>query len=121
MSGVEENSPNCAVDGCERQAYVEVMLYDIYEFGDRSAEVFFEQDFTCPYLCSTHLYENEAGATVAWTPIEAPEGEPLSLAELQRLVVLPVMSRERKARGSVRYPYTNRHGAQGFSVYRPLL
>lgn len=112
--------PRCAAEGCDRDAHVEVILYDIYELPGGTAEVFLEQDFTCPYLCSNHLHENETRATVDWAPIEPPEGEPISFTELMEIVTLPVGSRQREARGSVDYPYTNRHKAQGFNIYRPL-
>jgi hypothetical protein len=70
-----------------------VILYDLYVFGPSRVDSFFEQDFTCPYICDIHLYENETKAD----PRE-----------------------ERKARGGVKYPYTNRQGAQGFTIYRLL-
>lgn len=80
--------PHCAVDGCENEAEVEVILYDVYL---QPRHVFFEQDFTCPYLCLDHVVENE----------EKAEGE-------------------RCPRGYVKYPHTNRNDAQGFNIYRPL-
>ncbi len=55
-------------------------------------DVFFEQDHTCPYICMDHAVENEAKA----------DGE-------------------RKPRGFILYPYTNREMAQGFTIYRPLV
>jgi hypothetical protein len=79
----------CGVDGCKNPAYVEVILYDVYP---AEGHVFFQQDFTCPYLCTTHMLENEMGARG-----------------------------ERRPRGSVLYPFTNRERAQGFTVYRPLV
>jgi hypothetical protein len=54
-------------------------------------EVFDQQDQTCPFLCADHLRVNE----------EKAQGE-------------------RRPRGSVIYPYTNRGRAQGFSTYREL-
>lgn len=54
-------------------------------------EVFDDVDYTCPYLCADHMRQNESQA----------QGE-------------------RRPRGSVAYPYTNRHRAQGFTIYRPL-
>ncbi len=57
-----------------------------------SGEVFFERDNTCSFLCTAHLIENERKA-----------------------------AGERKPRGHVNYPFTNRHGAQGFTIYRPLV
>jgi hypothetical protein len=54
-------------------------------------EVYFQRDRTCPYLCAEHMAENEAGCVG-----------------------------ERKPRGRTVYPFTNRNGAQGFTIYRPL-
>ncbi len=79
--------PQCSVDGCTRQAVAEVLLYDLYEDGT----IFFEQDFTCPFICTQHMLENERQAKGV-----------------------------RRPRGFVEYPYTNRHSAQGFTLYRPL-
>ncbi len=56
-----------------------------------TGEVFWELDRTCGFLCTHHMLKNEADA-----------------------------KGERKPRGFVQYPYTNKHGAQGFSIYRPL-
>jgi len=53
--------------------------------------IFDERDYTCPFLCPEHLRDKELKA----------QGE-------------------RKPRGFVRYPYTNQHGAQGFTIYRPI-
>jgi len=53
-------------------------------------EIFLQQDKTCPFICQAHLAENESKA----------EGI-------------------RKPRGTVKYPYTNRKGARGFTVYGP--
>jgi hypothetical protein len=39
--------PKCSVPGCDRGASVEVILYDGYCWDQG---VFFERDFTCPYL-----------------------------------------------------------------------
>lgn len=82
--------PKCSVSGCGKNAYVEVRLYDVY-LAPYAPEVFDERDSTCPYLCGKHLNENEKQARG-----------------------------ERKPRGDVQYPYTNKHGAQGFTVYRVL-
>ncbi len=83
----------CSVVGCGRPAIVMVILYDLYlyEMCSSSPKIFFEKDFTCPFLCGKHLIENE---------------------EKSRGV--------RKPRGSIRYPYSNKHSAQGFSIYVPL-
>ena len=78
----------CSVQGCENLAEYEVILYDYYDFVN---DTFYEQDYTCPFLCQMHLDINEQKA----------EGE-------------------RRPRGSVYYPYTNRHVAQGYSKYNPL-
>ncbi|MFD1773015.1 restriction endonuclease [Paenibacillus rhizophilus] len=79
---------NCYVDGCENQAEFEVYLYDYYENMNYE---FFEQDFTCPFICKRHMKENEVRS----------QGE-------------------KKPRGIVDYPYTNRHGAQGYTKYFPI-
>ena len=80
----------CRAPDCMRIATVEVILYDVYLYG-RDADVFFEQDFTCPFLCSEHVLENEKK-----------------------------MQGTRAPRETTYYPFTNRHGAQGFTIYRPL-
>ena len=82
--------PKCSVPGCLDKAAVEVRLYDVYLHGPEPS-VFDERDFTCPYLCGEHFVENEHQANGA-----------------------------RRPRGYVEYPYTNRHHAQGFTVYRNL-
>ena len=74
----------CRVHGCGKKAEYEAILYAF-------ADVFFQQDFTCPYLCAEHMVQNEVHALGV-----------------------------REPRGWVRYPYTNRHQAQGFTIYRPL-
>jgi hypothetical protein len=78
----------CRVEGCKRRAEYEVILYDVYPYY---GEVFFQRDFTCPFLCSEHVARNEGRAVGV-----------------------------REPRGYVCYPYTNREGAQGFTIYRPL-
>jgi hypothetical protein len=80
----------CKVEGCDSPATLEVILYDFYS-SLSGAKIFFEQDKTCPYICDQHAIENEKKA----------EGE-------------------RKPRGHVSYPYTNQHGAQGFTIYRRI-
>jgi len=80
----------CSVDGCEREAAVKVILYDVYLYY-ADGGVFFEQDFTCPFLCAEHMSENESQAKGV-----------------------------REPRGFVKYPYTNRNRALGFTIYFPL-
>src|SRR4051812_13524268 len=80
----------CAVEGCNDLAEYEVVLYDFYDYYD-GPETFYEQDYTCPFLCQKHLDLNEKHA----------EGE-------------------RRPRGVVHYPYTNKHSAQGYSKYDPI-
>jgi hypothetical protein len=63
----------------------------LYDVYSSVPDVFFERDRTCPFVCGWHMAENEDGARG-----------------------------ERRPRGHVSYPYTNRHGAQGFTIYRPL-
>lgn len=85
----DESTLTCRVEACRNPADYEVILYDFYtEVGD----VFFERDFTCPYICCEHAVENEERAVGV-----------------------------REPRGSVSYPCTNRERAQGFTIYRPLV
>ena len=64
----------------------------LYDFcNDISVRVFFENDITCPFLCGQHAAETEKGA-----------------------------KGERKPRGVVDYPSTNKNSAQGFTIYQPL-
>lgn len=82
----------CRKPGCTRPADFEVYLYDWYPtYSEDAPEEFFEQDYTCPYLCKVHANENE------WR------------AQGKRL-----------PRGYVQYPFTNRNGAQGYTKYAPL-
>ena len=83
----------CSVSGCAETALFEVLLYDVYLDQDHLGDemVFLEQDDTCPYLCPMHMNENEQQAQGV-----------------------------REPRGFVTYPYTNKDGAQGFTIYRPL-
>jgi hypothetical protein len=79
---------SCSVKECKKRADYEVVLYDYYQ---SYRETFYEQDFTCPFLCEEHMLENE----------EKADGE-------------------RIPRGIVFYPFTNKHCAQGFSKYNPI-
>ena len=81
---------SCSAEGCHNAAEYEVVLYDFYDFHE-NPETFYEQDYTCPFLCQEHLDLNEKNA----------EGE-------------------RRPRGTVYYPYTNKHRAQGYSKYNPI-
>lgn len=63
----------------------------LYDVYPDDEDVFFERDMTCPFLCAEHMAENELKATGI-----------------------------REPRGEVRYPYSNQHNAQGFTIYRPL-
>lgn len=78
----------CSVVGCGHSAEYELYLYDYYPAQN---EEFYEQDFTCPFLCSGHMEENEQKA-----------------------------SGEKRPRGFVDYPFSNRHRAQGYTKYAPL-
>lgn len=78
----------CSVPGCTHSAEYEVYLYDYY---DSMNEEFFEQDFTCPFVCEKHMNENELR-----------------------------IDGERQPRASPRYPYTNRQWAQGYTKYKPI-
>ena len=63
----------------------------LYDYYQSYSETFYKQDYTCPFLCQKHLEENENKA----------QGE-------------------RRPRGTVHYPFTNKHGAQGYSKYNPI-
>jgi hypothetical protein len=80
----------CSAPGCTRDAAVEVRLFDLYDVSD-GVEIFDKQDYTCPYLCTEHLVENERRAIGTRAP-----------------------------RDVTRYPFSNRHGAQGVTTYRPV-
>jgi hypothetical protein len=62
----------------------------LYDFYP-DGTVFFGRDYSCPFICAAHAAMNEKG-----------------------------VQGERKPRGLVRYPFTNRNGGQGFCIYRPL-
>lgn len=79
----------CCVDGCKNAADYEVYLYDYY--SHQPPEEFYEQDYTCPFICEAHMRENEA-----------------------RIIG------ERKPRASLSYPFTNQHNAQGFTKYAAI-
>ncbi len=81
--------PDCSVPECTNPAVYEVILYDIYL---SVPDVFFERDYTCPFICNDHMVENETN-----------------------------MIGTREPRHGPKYPHTNRHNAQGFTIYRPLV
>lgn len=83
-----EAGRRCSVAGCALPAEYEVYLYDYYPVQD---EEFFEQDYTCPFLCGEHMEENEREA-----------------------------KGDRKPRGYVEYPFSKRNHAQGYTTYAPL-
>lgn len=83
-----ERDTKCSVQNCIDPAEYEVVLYDYYV---HSSETFYEQDYTCPFLCKKHMDENEAQAIG-----------------------------ERIPRNGVVYPYTNKYVAQGYSKYNPI-
>ena len=88
----------CAIRDCTAPAAVEVILYDVHMEADGQVDnVFFEQDENCRYLCAAHMIENEQ---------EADNGD-----------IDPSL---RQYRGFVSYPHSNRDGALGFTIYRPL-
>ena len=105
----------CGVQDCRNLAAYEVILYDLYlDIG----EVFFEQDVTCPYLCSKHMIENERQA------YSLEKIHPTAPGTVQNMAEIIKNTREgtpnRRSRGSVHYPYTNKNSAQGFTIYRPI-
>jgi hypothetical protein len=55
-----KSESKCSVKNCPNGADYEVYLYDYYP--PPINEEFFEQDFTCPFLCETHMHENEEKA-----------------------------------------------------------
>lgn len=82
----------CSAPNCQKPAEFEVYLYDLYlRLDGELREEFFQQDFTCPYLCHDHVTENEREANGI-----------------------------RQPRGYVEYPFTNRGRAQGYTKYRPI-
>jgi hypothetical protein len=128
--------PQCSVPGCSINADVEVILYDVYPHG----EVFFEQDSTCPYLCMTHVLENENTAVTQLLRREAEAIAGAILSKVESTTQVPERTGPPKARrvvdllkepsydgpplrqprGEVKYRYTNQNHAQGFTIYRPL-
>lgn len=78
----------CSVDGCGNRADYRVLFYDYYAVYD---EVFCQGDYTCPFLCTEHVTENEARAFGL-----------------------------RRPRKSVTYPYTNRQHGIGYTLYQPI-
>lgn len=82
----------CSVDGCSNRPDYIVLLYDHYD----PEPIFFEQDYTCPFLCEDHMQENERGVG------NAGAGE------------------RRYPRAFNRYPYSNRFSAQGYTKYSPM-
>lgn len=83
-----EPGRRCSAVDCDHPAEFEVYLYDYYPSEN---EEFFEQDFTCPFLCCEHMEENERRA-----------------------------KGDKRPRGYVEYPFSNGHGAQGYTKYAPL-
>jgi hypothetical protein len=79
---------HCSVPGCSAEADCEVILYDFYP---EDGHVFFERDFTCPFICAEHRIRNEEQSQQALGPL-----------------------------GVLARPYTNLHGASGLTIYRPL-
>ena len=105
----------CSVNGCGEKAAVQVILYDVYSEG----LVFFEEDRTCPRLCTRHLIENEQGAA-SQDGQEAGTRNLASGPDVEKRLSPPPKTRFRRTRGMIQYPFTNRDGAQGFTIYKPL-
>jgi len=105
----------CGVGECGSLPAYEVILYDVYL---DTGELFFEQDITCPYLCSKHMIENERQA------YSQEEIHPAAPGAVQNIAEIMQNTRKgppnRRPRGSVHYPRTNKNGAQGFTIYRPI-
>ena len=112
------NQVKCSVDGCGNTAEFEVILYDIY----MGSNIFFERDFTCPFLCFDHVIENEK--TVKMFPKDESNQSHLgtSLNEIleEGFPDLVSAGTTRTYRDVYHYPYSNKNRAQGFTIYRPL-
>lgn len=89
---------------CGSKADVEVVLYDVYYYGD----IFFERDYTCPFLCFKHMVENERSCR--------NKGDQVIAENIHGLA----FNQYRRARGDFHYKHSNQHGAQGFTIYRPI-
>jgi hypothetical protein len=61
----------------------------VYDFDSAEGAIVFDEDETCPFICIEHAIDNERHAIG-----------------------------ERRLHGRVSYPYTNRHGMRGLTVYR---
>lgn len=82
----------CSVDECANKPDYVVLLYD----HGNNGSIFFEQDYTCPFLCESHMQENERGIG------NGGVGE------------------RRYPRGVYKYPYSNHYMAQGYTKYAPF-
>jgi hypothetical protein len=109
------DNAKCSVPGCKDNASVEVILYDVYRDVNPPI-VFFEQDFTCPYLCKKHWVQNEKEAKEF---IRKPGRTGSMLEDIGNIELVPAQE-VRRLRGAIQYPFSNKHTAQGFTVYRPL-
>lgn len=49
----------CSVSECAETPFVEVILYDYYDFAK---ETFYQQHYICPFLCEKHMNINEEKA-----------------------------------------------------------
>jgi hypothetical protein len=90
-SEVVAGTTGCSVSGCLSKADYEVIFFDQYAYS-YSNTVYFERDYTCPFICHFHMQENEAGARGI-----------------------------REPRSDISYPYSKGDGGQGFTKYLPLL
>jgi hypothetical protein len=80
----------CQVPGCTRDADYEVFVVDFHRRSVAPDEAD-RLDLSCPYICEEHARENEAFAHGDRRPV-----------------------------GEITYPYTNRGGATGLTLYRPM-
>ena len=78
----------CSAPNCSNLADYEVVLYDYY---DSIKETFYEQDYSCPFLCHSDMNLNEQSC-----------------------------KDERKPRNSCSYIFTNQYHAQGYTKYNPI-
>lgn len=90
ISYIAETNQKCSVPNCGNEAVYTTALVDYYDDG-AGERWFYQQDYTCPFLCEDHKQENE----------EKHEGEPTP-------------------RRINSYPFTNKHGAQGWTEYLPV-
>lgn len=82
----------CSIASCEFRADFDVYVYDLkLQVSADVVEESYIQDTTCPFVCRSHMLQNERGALG-----------------------------ERRSGGLVMYPHTNRHRQFGYTKYIPI-